>query len=40
VFLCGNPGMIEACAGHLLSRGFREWSRQDPDGDIHMEKYW
>jgi ferredoxin--NADP+ reductase len=39
VFLCGNPGMIEAMAELLAAEGFREHSRQRP-GEIHVEKYW
>ncbi len=40
VFLCGNPGMIEACLGLLGARGFSEWSKQNPEGTLHLEKYW
>ncbi|MCU0726384.1 MAG: ferredoxin--NADP reductase [Planctomycetes bacterium] len=40
VFLCGNPAMIEACLAILHARGFREWSKKDPGGQVHLEKYW
>ncbi|MEN8152213.1 MAG: ferredoxin--NADP reductase [Planctomycetota bacterium] len=40
VFLCGNPAMIEAAVEDLRSRGFSEWTRKTPEGQIHLEKYW
>jgi ferredoxin--NADP+ reductase len=39
VFLCGNPEMVDAMTGILLSEGFREHSRSNP-GEIHAEKFW
>ncbi|MFH1277335.1 MAG: ferredoxin--NADP reductase [Candidatus Eisenbacteria bacterium] len=40
-FLCGNPGMVEETAKHLETRGFSEWNRRkNPDGTIHLERYW
>ena len=40
VFLCGNPAMIEAAQQVLEDKGFSEWTRKTPDGQIHLEKYW
>jgi ferredoxin--NADP+ reductase len=40
VFLCGNPAMIEAATEFLVKRDFKEWTRQEPEGQIHLEKYW
>jgi len=40
VFLCGNPAMIEAAVETLEERGFTEWSRKNPEGRIHLERYW
>ncbi len=39
VFLCGNPGMVDAMTAILSTEGFREHTRQQP-GEIHVEKYW
>jgi ferredoxin--NADP+ reductase len=39
IFLCGNPGMIDAMTAILTSEGFREHTRQQP-GQIHAEKWW
>lgn len=39
LFLCGNPGMLEAMQQQLEAEGFREHTKQAP-GEIHMEKYW
>ncbi|MBI4567441.1 MAG: ferredoxin--NADP reductase [Planctomycetes bacterium] len=39
VFLCGNPGMIDAAREILVARGFQESSPRRP-GNIHTEKYW
>ncbi len=39
VFLCGNPGMIDAMTSILVSEGFAEHTRQQP-GQIHVEKWW
>jgi len=40
VFLCGNPSMIEEAVEILTKRNFTEWSRQSPEGQVHLEKYW
>ncbi|OHB77255.1 MAG: hypothetical protein A2Z34_09960 [Planctomycetes bacterium RBG_16_59_8] len=40
VFLCGNPAMIETVTTLLKERGFAEWSKRTPEGQIHTEKYW
>jgi ferredoxin--NADP+ reductase len=40
VFLCGNPAMIEAAVESMEARGFTEWSRKNPEGQIHLERYW
>jgi len=40
VFLCGNPAMIEAATKLLEEKGFSEWTRKTPEGQIHLEKYW
>lgn len=40
VFLCGNPAMIERAVEALVAKGFSEWSRKNPEGQIHLEKYW
>lgn len=40
-FLCGNPGMVEDAAKRLAEHGFSEWSRRkNPEGTIHLERYW
>ena len=39
VFLCGNPRMIADMSEALESDGFTEWSRKNPDGQIHIEKF-
>jgi len=40
-FLCGNPGMVEAASAYLQSVGFSEWhKRKNPEGTIHLERYW
>jgi ferredoxin--NADP+ reductase len=41
VFLCGNPGMVEAAVKQLGERGFSEWNRKkNSAGTIHVERYW
>jgi len=40
VFLCGNPAMIEVATEFLTKRGFSEWTRKSPEGQVHLEKYW
>jgi ferredoxin--NADP+ reductase len=39
VFLCGNPGMIEAVAVLMRERGFVRGKGRDP-GNMHVEEYW
>jgi ferredoxin--NADP+ reductase len=39
LFLCGNPGMVEAMAALLEAEGFREHTKKTP-GQVHFEKYW
>jgi ferredoxin/flavodoxin---NADP+ reductase len=40
IFLCGNPSMLDAAVLLLEEKGFSEWSRQSPEGQVHLEKYW
>ena len=40
VFLCGNPSMIEKAVEILEGKDFVEWTKQAPEGQIHLEKYW
>ena len=40
MFLCGNPQMIEEVEADLQGRGFVTKDRDNPDGNIHHEKYW
>ncbi|VAX11050.1 Ferredoxin--NADP(+) reductase [hydrothermal vent metagenome] len=39
VFLCGNPGMIDATLELLTADGFVERTRKKA-GDIHVERWW
>jgi ferredoxin--NADP+ reductase len=39
VFLCGNPGMVDAAKEGLISRGFTPDHRKEI-GTIHAEEYW
>jgi len=39
IFLCGNPGMIEAMVEVLEKEGYNEHSKKSP-GQIHLERYW
>lgn len=40
-FLCGNPGMVEDSVRYLETRGFSQHHhRKNPDGQIHVERYW
>ncbi|MFB3908687.1 MAG: ferredoxin--NADP reductase [Candidatus Eisenbacteria bacterium] len=39
VFLCGNPGMIDAAKAGLITRGFA-CDKGREIGTIHMEEYW
>ncbi len=40
VFLCGNPAMIDDMEKLLLSKGYSVHSKKNPDGKLHLEKYW
>jgi ferredoxin--NADP+ reductase len=40
VFLCGNPQMIEEVEADLHTRGFTTYTKQNPEGNVHHEKYW
>ena len=39
VFICGNPGMIDAVKEVLQARGFVPDNGKEP-GTIHVEEYW
>jgi len=39
VFLCGNPGMIEAAKKGLVDRGFTP-DHRGSIGNVHAEEYW
>jgi ferredoxin--NADP+ reductase len=39
VFLCGNPGMIDAATARLVERGFVKDKGREV-GDLHTEEYW
>jgi ferredoxin--NADP+ reductase len=39
VFLCGNPGMVEAAKALLAARGFKP-DQPKEQGTIHVEEYW
>jgi ferredoxin--NADP+ reductase len=39
VFLCGNPGMIDAALTMMKAEGFTEQTRKKP-GQVHVEKWW
>jgi len=39
IFLCGNPGMIEAAKKGLLDRGFTA-DHRGVVGNVHAEEYW
>ena len=40
VFLCGNPAMIDQVTEDLTGRGFVTRDRDNPQGNIHFERYW
>lgn len=40
VFLCGNPAMIDGVAAALQKRGFSIHSSDNPEGNLHFERYW
>lgn len=39
IFLCGNPRMINDMTEALEIDGFSEWSKKNPEGQIHIEKF-
>jgi len=39
IFLCGNPHMIADMTEALEIDKFSEWSRKNPEGQIHIEKF-
>ncbi len=39
IFLCGNPRMIADMSEALEKDNFTEWSRKNPEGQIHIEKF-
>lgn len=39
IFLCGNPRMIADMTEALEKDNFSEWSRKNPEGQIHVEKF-
>lgn len=40
VFMCGNPAMIDENEDFLIKKGFSVYSKRNPTGNIHHEKYW
>jgi len=40
VFLCGNPAMLDKALELLAEKGFTEWTKHAPEGQVHLEKYW
>jgi NAD(P)H-flavin reductase len=40
VFLCGNPRMTGDMTELLESEGYTEWSKKNPEGQIHVEKFF
>ena len=41
IFLCGNPAMIDQCEAEMQERGFSTYhKRNNPEGNIHLERYW
>ncbi len=40
IFLCGNPAMLDEALKLLEEKGFTEWSKHEPGGQVHLEKYW
>lgn len=40
IFLCGNPAMLDEALKLLEEKGFTEWSKYEPGGQVHLEKYW
>jgi ferredoxin--NADP+ reductase len=40
IFLCGNPAMLDDALNLLVEKSFTEWSKHEPGGQVHLEKYW
>lgn len=40
VFLCGNPKMIMDMTTLMEESGYSEWSKKNPEGQIHIEKFF
>ena len=40
IFLCGNPAMIDQAEARLQRQGFMVCDRENPQGNIHFERYW
>jgi ferredoxin--NADP+ reductase len=40
VMLCGNPSMIDEMEEYLCGKGFSVYSKRNPLGNIHFERYW
>jgi ferredoxin/flavodoxin---NADP+ reductase len=40
VMLCGNPDMIEEIEQLLKVGGYEVYSKKNPSGSLHLEKYW
>ncbi|MCB0317889.1 MAG: ferredoxin--NADP reductase [Bdellovibrionales bacterium] len=40
VFVCGNPAMIEDLETFLTTKNYSVHSRKNPEGKLHVEKYW
>ncbi|MEZ4754346.1 MAG: ferredoxin--NADP reductase [Bdellovibrionota bacterium] len=40
IFICGNPAMIEDMETLLATKGYTVHSRKNPEGKLHVEKYW
>jgi ferredoxin--NADP+ reductase len=40
VFVCGNPAMIEDVEESMIKKGYVTNSKKNPEGSLHLEKYW
>ena len=40
VLVCGNPAMIEDLEKLLAAKDYTVHSRKNPEGKLHVEKYW
>lgn len=40
IMLCGNPAMIDGVQETLTARGFSTYGKDNPEGNIHFERYW